>query len=247
MKILVCSDLHLDHHKDGGLGLLEELGAVPHDVCVIAGDMCGWEHVPRALRIVSRVFKQTLYVIGNHECYGTTIRAAVEHARWSRGMLSDPELENVVVLENDEYSIDGVRFLGCTLWFRYPSPVASRFKAESGMNDFSQIENFRKTVGQKNQQSVFFLDHMMRPGDVVITHHLPSFELIDPVYRASPLNDFFACELHELILEKQPGLWIHGHSHTALDRMLFKTRVVRNPFGYPQENSGFQHKVIEYP
>ena len=37
------------------------------------------------------------------------------------------------------------------------------------------------------------------------------------------------------VRERQPKLWIHGHSHDRCDYLLGKTRVVANPLGYPNE------------
>jgi hypothetical protein len=35
--------------------------------------------------------------------------------------------------------------------------------------------------------------------------------------------------------ERQPKLWIHGHSHDRCDYAPGETRIVANPLGYPNE------------
>jgi hypothetical protein len=35
------------------------------------------------------------------------------------------------------------------------------------------------------------------------------------------------------------ALWIHGHSHHAVDYEIAGTRIVSNPKGYPGEDCGF--------
>ena len=49
------------------------------------------------------------------------------------------------------------------------------------------------------------------------------------------MNVFFVCDMAPHVRERQPKLWIHGHSHDCCDYMLAKTRVVANPLGYPSE------------
>jgi len=39
-------------------------------------------------------------------------------------------------------------------------------------------------------------------------------------------------------------LWVHGHSHTAVDYEVAGTRVVCNPRGYPGEETGFNPGLV---
>src|SRR5688572_32931969 len=100
MKLNVLSDLHLS------LGPL----AIPEndaDVVVLAGDVA---RPKEAIAWASGVAKPVLYVPGNHEFYGGSIAGTVaELKRLSAG-------SGIRVLANDEVVIEGVRFLGTTLW-----------------------------------------------------------------------------------------------------------------------------------
>ncbi|HKO68156.1 MAG TPA: metallophosphoesterase, partial [Burkholderiaceae bacterium] len=128
MKLNVLSDLHLS--VDG----------LPHprndaDVVVLAGDIAR----PRESAEWARKFdKPVLYVLGNHEFYGGSIEAtADELKRLCAG-------SNVHVLDDDEVEIDGVRFLGSTLWtdFGLLGDVAkgtAMVGARNLMRDFSRI------------------------------------------------------------------------------------------------------------
>ena len=100
MKLNILSDLHLS------------LGALPipendADVVILAGDIAR----PReAVAWASGFAKPVLYVPGNHEFYGGSIEGTVEELkRLCAGTA-------IHVLDNDEVTIDGVRFLGTTLW-----------------------------------------------------------------------------------------------------------------------------------
>ena len=77
------------------------------DVVVLAGDIAR----PREAALWALGFdKPVLYVLGNHEFYGSSIDgAAAELKRLCAGT-------HIHVLDNDEIVIDGVRFLGTTLW-----------------------------------------------------------------------------------------------------------------------------------
>lgn len=80
---------------------------------------------------------------------------------------------------------------------------------------------------------------------MVLTHYLPSRHSIAPRWRSSPLNAFFLCDLTSLIAEKQPALWVHGHTHDSIDYRIGDTRVLCNPFGYAhhEENPAFDHSL----
>ena len=42
-----------------------------------------------------------------------------------------------------------------------------------------------------------------------------------------------------LIEERQPALWVHGHTHDSCDYRVGNTRVICNPRGYENENGAF--------
>ena len=49
----------------------------------------------------------------------------------------------------------------------------------------------------------------------------------------------YASNLEALIEARGPALWVHGHIHTSSDYRIGATRVVCNPRGYPDIESGF--------
>ena len=60
--------------------------------------------------------------------------------------------------------------------------------------------------------------------------------------RTDPVSAAFASNMEDFILEHQPRLWVHGHTHESFDYRIGKTRVVFNPRGYAsiEENKGFR-------
>jgi hypothetical protein len=73
------------------------------------------------------------------------------------------------------------------------------------------------------------------------------YRCVSAQYKGSPLNPFFVCDVENIIYERTPKLWIHGHTHDSVDLKLGDTRIVCNPIGYPHErNPAFDPmKVIE--
>lgn len=230
MKIYICSDLHCEFHADAGCGLIVD--ALPAaDVAVVAGDLAVGEGVRAALELLSQKYPQVVYVAGNHEYYNSSLQA-VEQTRRSLA------LQNVHWLENEVAEIDGVRFVGCTLWFGW-----HREEFEDRISDFRAIAELRKWVHSKNLESLKFLSTHATSDSIVVTHNAPSSRSLEPRRPDAPLNCFYVCaEAEEVLLKQAPRLWIHGHTHRSCDYRLGKTRVISNPFGYSafDENPSFQ-------
>lgn len=221
MKIQILSDLHLEFHRDGGVEFIDSL---PNDcdVLVMAGDI-DVVGIVGTLRRFCKRFRSVVYVAGNHEFYGRSVLETLHVLGEARA-----EFKNFHWIENDVAIIDGVTFVGATLWFGIPSN--DRFK--DGMNDFGAIRDFEPWVYGRNETSRRFLQGEISSKDVVVTHHLPSPMSVSRRFQSSPLNEFFVSDLTQMILDRQPQLWIHGHTHDSCDYRIGKTRVVCNPYGY---------------
>jgi hypothetical protein len=219
-------------------------------VIVLAGDIgVGTQGVEWARRAFP--CKQVPYAIGNHEFYGGNIsRMAIEIKKAAAG-------SNVIVLDNDIVEIDGVRFLGVTLWtdFRLfsdnPDDVAWAMHAANYMlADFSCI-TFGTTGWMTPAQSVLLHNasiewletELAKPFDgktVVISHHAPSMMSVEPRFATHPATPAFASRLDHLVA--RANLWIHGHTHCAFDYRIGDDpdmgRVICNPRGYVFETRG---------
>ena len=71
---------------------------------------------------------------------------------------------------------------------------------------------------------------------VVVTHHLPTLEVVAPHHRGSVLNSAFATDLSKLIAGSRIDAWIYGHSHTNIDAEINGTKVICNQMGYVFDN-----------
>lgn len=246
MKIRILSDLHLEH---AGF----EPPTAQADVVVLAGDVSIEDH---GLEWARRAFSDMpiVYVVGNHEFYHGKYETVLERCRKRAAEL------DIHLLEKDEVVLNGVRFLGTTLWTDFALEEAAGYLASmamryagANMNDFRLIQ-YRGGILSPLATRCFHLesrqwlaDQLAEPFDgrtVVITHHLPHRGSIDRAYHGSLLNPAFASHLPELV-RPPVSLWVHGHTHKPCDYEVDGTRVVCNPRGYPRETgAGFDPALV---
>ncbi|MGH8714177.1 MAG: metallophosphoesterase [Casimicrobiaceae bacterium] len=250
MKLNILSDLHLT------LGAL----AAPRndaDVVILAGDIAR----PReAVAWAASLAKPVLYVAGNHEFYGGSIAGTLAELR---ALCAGTAIR---LLDDDEVVIDGVRFLGTTLWTDFmlfgdgEKRAAAMLEALRCMRDYSRIRisDAEGAMLTPEGSAALFAAHAgwlerklaeAHPGPtVVITHHAPSRKSIHPRFADSLLNACFVADVERLIGGTRAELWVHGHTHDSFDYVLNGTRVVCNPRGYAQgdvdENSRFDANFL---
>ena len=110
------------------------------------------------------------------------------------------------------------------------------------MNDYNYIHGFdtKKENELFDWNSEWIVKRIKQCKDdglktVVVTHHGPHPECIDPEFANHPLNEAFYCledSITKSFVDAAPDLWIYGHSHSFDDRVIEKTRFIRNPYGY---------------
>lgn len=275
MKIQLVSDLHLEFADIN----IQDLDNV--DVLILSGDICTAQDLhdhpaaqfdpwsPGALedlkrqsskaqrfrdffKRVSFQFPHVIYVMGNHEHYhGKFDRSAT----YLRDEFTKMGLDNVHLLDNDTKEIDGVHFVGGTLWTDMNNMDAlTLYHIEQMMNDFRIIrianENFRKFLPKRavteHIKTKQYIQTVLQGLDedakvVVCSHHAPSHLSIGEQYKHDTLmNGGYASNLSEFILDHPKiKVWTHGHMHQHFDYMIGDTRVLCNPRGYPGEVPDF--------
>ncbi len=242
MKIYLCSDVHLEFRG-------ARIPEIPPDaeVIILAGDIATGEG---ALRYVCEVAKahpnaQVLFVAGNHEYYEQEFFTFQERARI---VLAD--VDNAHFLERDRIEINGVHFLGCTLWSGFdaiPEIDAARSMAYAGecISDFFLIrykdqlfrpEDVRKEYLLSRAWLDDELENTQGERRIVITHFPPCMEVRHKDIPSDRLTPYFQANCRSLIVQCQPDMWVFGHNHYNHDLKIGNTRVLSNQFGYPQEN-----------
>ena len=237
MKLNILSDLHL------GQGALEP-PRNDADLVILAGDIA---RPAPALAWAAQLGKPVLYVPGNHEFYGSSIGAT----RQSLQSLSSGSA--VRVLDDEEVVVDGVRFLGSTLWTDFclfghgEGRTAATAEALRFMRDYSriflddaQLQRFTPLASAAlfQRHAAWLAHRLAQPHDgptVVITHHAPCTASIHPRFAGSLLNACFVSDADHLLDGSRARLWIHGHTHDSFDYRRHGTRVVCNPRGYARD------------
>lgn len=246
MKIRILSDLHYEHWERHWRYDHSEpvyLKPLDEDVLVLAGDIhSGSTNVARVLRkFASLGWRHIVYVPGNHEYYGTSF-SDFNSKIYDRVK----DLPNVHVLLDGYTIIDGVAFVGSTLWTNFGNSVHCQLQAKRYIADFKLIKDFDVfTCEQEFYDSYDFIrgavsglrglvDHT-----VVVTHFLPSHHCVHSRWKSDPstslLNHYFANDLDHYIETLEDVTWICGHTHDPFDIKLASTRIIANPLGYPNE------------
>lgn len=268
LRIQYASDLHLEFAENGPFQPILKPGA-PY--LALAGDI-GWPHKSTYrdfLHYCSRNWQDVFVVAGNHELYNkrlfkqwkhmppTSIATAEE--RLALCAATCAEFPNVHFLNRRRIDRGGVAFLGCTLWTDLTNKDAA--DAALAMNDFRLIATSERqplTPAIKSEwhfrdrawlaREIGFCEEEGRPA-VVITHHLPSFDLIAERHRGSPLNAAFASDCSALI-RPPVRAWLCGHTHTGVHRTWphrdgSVTLGAVNPRGYPgEQGTGYSREIF---
>ncbi len=241
----IASDLHLEFFKGNKVGDLARHFLPAHirdsaAVLVLAGDISS--DVPQLssfLRLIAPRFKAVIYVPGNHEYYGS------DYDEWN--MLAHEELSDIPTLHAAVGSlcsteIDGQHFHMGTLWGDGGDTEDEEVAIASYLNDFKVIRRnghpFTVTKMQDihdAQRTLLALRLPTAPDAIVVTHHMPSYALSHPRF-GNVATGGFAGKCDDMMTgPNAPKLWIHGHTHYTIDRVIGKTRIVCNPAGYMPE------------
>jgi len=263
MKIQLLSDLHLEAHPHWKAQPLP--GA---DMLVLAGDIGSYQ-TNSQLSDADFGLGQfsphngwptpVLFVPGNHEYDTLDFDAA--HAR----LRATCERLGLTWLERETVVLNGVRFVGTTLWsdFDALAPAADATPSQPAANPLAQqlkardkayrAANFylRKTLTTRHGEP--WLAEGVREQALVCQQWLRA-ALAQPFDGPTVAVTHFAPSLHSADprygltpgtagfcnalddLLPQAQLWLHGHLHAPSDYVHHGCRVVANPLGYARKN-----------
>ena len=242
MRVRILSDLHNE---------FETFAPEPTDadVVILAGDISVGE---KGLLWIASAFpgERVVYVVGNHEYYGRAIPHLTDKLKAASNT-------RVSFLERQFVDIGDVRFYGCTLWSDFcveGDQSRSMDRAREVMNDYRRIRvspRYRRLTPDDtaifHKASVDWLQKecvAFSGRKVIVTHHAPSAQSLDPARKGDYLNGAFALNLEALVQSSGALLWVHGHTHYCIDYKLGRTRVVSNQLGYPGERvTGFDPQL----
>jgi len=264
MKIAIASDVHLefadlDIVNDSGAQVLilsgdimiaQDLHDHPASATLVQAQIMGMlgSRQGQAVRFrefllrVSERFEHVIYVAGNHEFY---------HGKWVQNIqdLRDEcaVYPNIHFLERDSITIDGVLFVGGSLWtdMNGVDPLTLHAVRDL-MSDFQVIRNdergYRRLTPmdtvERHQATVGYIRQVLEQNastpTVIVGHHAPSTLSTHPRYADQHvMNGAYRTDLSGIMLDHpQIRLWTHGHTHEDFDYVIGTTRIVCNPRGY---------------
>lgn len=259
MLIRIFSDLHYEFQEPSELWVPDILETDKDTILILAGDLWNGIKSIEQIRKFHHRFKKVLVVLGNHDYYKENIH---EFGTEYQTELILQGLDNVELLDRNNMEIDGVLFVGATLWtnMRNEDPITVHMSKQYMVPDFSLIHagtylddyyitrknNFTPNIWLETNRRHFdyikTITELNRDKQiVVITHHGCSWGSIHEYFKDQPVgNGYFVSEYSEFILDN-PHIshYFHGHIHSCMDYMIGTTRVITNPRGYPREHDEF--------
>jgi predicted phosphodiesterase len=267
MRIQLFSDLHLERDPT-----FRPFIAADTDVVVLAGDIGSYQP---GSRLQSRDFgldlfapvpgapcPVVLFVPGNHEFDSLDFAETTARLRATCLRLGITWLEKEIVV------VDGVRFLGTTLWSDFdalavsaPDPakqLTMRHKAMRAANYYlsknTTLTDGAPVLAEGLREMSLDCQAWLRAAlaepfsgkTVVVTHFAPSLLSADPRYGLAAGTAGFCNALDALL--PLADVWMHGHLHCLNDYVVEGCRVVANPLGYLSKNEQVQFRpelVIE--
>lgn len=236
-----------------------ELPTDSETVLILAGDLWNGLRSLDVIKTFNKRFKKVLIVLGNHDYWGENIISFASDY-WSE--IITRGLYNVELLDRTKIEIDGVLFVGATLWTDMGKDDAlTKLHAEQYMMaDFNQINKgeefsehyisrkikFRSndwvSINRTEFQYIKAITELNKDKKVVIVvHHAPTFLSVHERFKNSGLaNNYFASDYSEFILDNPHIKYIcHGHMHSPVNVHIGETKIIANPYGYPGENQDF--------
>ena len=277
MKLQFASDIHLEHHHhkpredDYFNRFVTPCGA---DLLILAGDI-GYPEAPITKQFMTWVCKNwghVIWIFGNHEYYNKDPSFVWKKPHKKALSMTEKEtmaenymmeLPNLYVMFNATLELPdfpGYIFIGSTLWTTLKDTQFSLIQHD--LADFTYIQQDNREVfnpllwARLHQENADFIQreldsaHTRGKKAVVITHHLPTYRMILPLYYDSPMNCGFAAQCDSLLEHPATATWICGHSHGQLDLPIQKPDGTRifcrlNAYGYPKEFSAITYSPMK--
>lgn len=265
MKLKLWSDLHLefrdnlyDHIFDP---IWEDENSYKDVTLLLAGDIGVGMGAKKFVEEMCKHFKYVLMIHGNHEYYDGDLNKVVSDWKAYTGeelnIMIEPGPRNFYFLHNDSVILDGVRFIGGTMWTDFNgSDIIDMSAAHRVMADYQVIKLDGKPLTPRDviREHDKFMDFLLKKFDepfdgktVVMTHHSPGNELKRTGTKRGRVSSAYFADIEELIgYHNKVQLWVHGHTHQNWDYMINETRVVCNPYGYwgDSTNKDFDKNII---
>jgi len=252
MKIQYASDLHLEFSENYSFLKRNPLKPVG-DILVLAGDI-GYLNDDNYRSHpfwdwASDNFSRVIVAVGNHELY-----KYYDLAQMPQGLVCVIR-NNVHCYYNAVIRVEHTDFIVSTLWAKIR--LEDAYLTEQAISDFHRILYEKEFItwekfNQEHDKCFTFIKTEVENSNaehiIVVTHHVPSFQLSSPDFKNSRNNGAFTVELSDYIETNPVEYWIYGHSHRNIDKIIGNTRCITNQLGYVSHNEHLTfnpEKIIE--
>ncbi len=253
MKIQYASDLHLEFADNWRILKQEEPMNVRGDILVLAGDIgyLGDDNYQTHpfWDWASKNYQQVIVALGNHEFYKFYNLSSMHD-----GLIGEIR-PNIHYYYNTVVHIQDIDIIVSTLWANIA--LEDAYITEHSVTDFRRILYGEDILtfadfNREHKRCLEFIKLSVADSTakhkIVVTHHVPSFQLMSPEFLGSQINGAFTVELADYIATSGIDYWIYGHSHRNIDKTIGTTRCVCNQFGYAFHNEHLtfdRNKIIE--
>jgi 3',5'-cyclic AMP phosphodiesterase CpdA len=264
MRLVLTSDLHVDHHAEVVPLVAERVRALAPDVLIVAGDVSSkLETLEAALAGLRSSAPRLLFVAGNHDLW-TLPGAPSSRERYEREIPAACARAGADAIGGAPVEIDGVVFCGVTGWYDYSlrnralDSTFTRADYEKGQwgrlrwndtarvvwpgDDGAELDAPAICAAQVVSLEAQLADAGQRPT-VVVTHHLPFAGLVTS--KGEPpwdfINGFMGSELlgEAMLRAANVRAGVCGHTHfrkrVDVEGRGGRFSVETSPVGYPRE------------
>jgi hypothetical protein len=259
VQIQYASDLHITDWPKGTA--FESFLTPVAPILVLAGDICSaWDPLYKSfLAWCSRHWHLVIFITGNHEYYPP--EGFLYTLDQTDTYIRSIALPNTIFLQaGQSYIVPGtrLRFVGATLWSAIDPVIWDEAAEKKG--------DFKRTyvdtpMGVRNTHPsdttalhalhkaylTSAISPLQKETLVVVTHHMPTLNLLEPRFRGERWHSCYTSADDEL-LAPNVKVWICGHSHRATQwRSPSGTLCLMNARGYNKPTEQERAEDIYHP
>lgn len=252
----VASDLHIEYKNNNIPDPLYYIKPVAK-MLILAGDIGSLYKLNQLRGFLQKLcihFELVLYVPGNQEFYmqrDCNTHPVSMDVLVNKLQSIENEIDNLYILNRTSIVLNNICITGCTLWSRAEVKIPKFIVRIHGMTNEIYNKYHFNDLKYINRMIEYCKKNNLKL--VVITHHCPSFNVIDNTYKMLTKEDnnnitenlrkkdryvsLYFSNLDDLLYKHKVHTWICGHIHQNFDYITKGgTRLVGNQYGKPRDN-----------